>query len=64
MCGDTERIHETERMQIKYLKNDILLPLPEETERHDEGKCQITEDKKRNLLTNRHYVKRLQEVLP
>ena len=28
-CGDTERIHETERMQIKYLKNDVLLPLPE-----------------------------------
>ena len=33
-CGDTERIHETERMQIKYLKNDVLLPLPEERERH------------------------------
>ena len=33
-CGDTERIHETERMQIKYLKNDVLLSLPEERERH------------------------------
>ena len=33
-CGDTERIHETQRMQIKYLKTDVLLPLPEEMERH------------------------------
>ena len=33
-CGDTEHIHETERMQTKYLKNDVLLPLPEEWERH------------------------------
>ena len=24
-AGDTERIHETERMQIKYLTNDVLL---------------------------------------
>ena len=38
-------IHETERMQIKYLKNYVLLPLPEEGERHDEGNSQITEDK-------------------
>ena len=45
MCGDTERIHETERMQIKYFKNDVLLPLPEEKERHEEGNIQITEDK-------------------
>ena len=44
-CGDIERIHETERMQIKYLKNDVLLPLPEERERHEEGNSQITEDK-------------------
>ena len=41
--GDTERIHETERMQIKYLTNDVLLPLPEERERHEEGNSQITE---------------------
>ena len=33
-CGDTERIHETERMQIKYLKTDLLLPSSEEWERH------------------------------
>ena len=33
-CVDTERIHETERMQIIYLKNDVLLSLPEEWERH------------------------------
>ena len=45
-CGDTERIHETERMQIKYIKNDVLMPLPEEIERHKEGNSQITEDKK------------------
>ena len=45
-CGDTERIHETERMQIKYLKNDVLLPLPEEEERQEEGNSQITENKK------------------
>ena len=28
--GDTERIHETERMQIKYITNEVLLQLPEE----------------------------------
>ena len=32
-------------MQIKYLKNYVLLPLPEEKERHEEGNSQITEDK-------------------
>ena len=31
-------------MQIRYLTNDVLLPLPEEAERHDEGNSQITED--------------------
>ena len=31
-------------MQIKYLTNDVLLPLPEEEEIHDEGNSQITED--------------------
>ena len=31
-------------MQIKYLKSDILLPLPEKGERYDEGNSQITED--------------------
>ena len=30
---DTERIHESERTEIKYLKNDALLPLPEERDR-------------------------------
>ena len=33
------------RMQIRYLKNNVLLPLPEEKERHKEGNSQITEDK-------------------
>ena len=42
--GDTERIHETERMQIKYLTNDVLLHLPEEGDRHEEGNSQITGD--------------------
>ena len=28
-------------MEIKYLTNDILLQLPEEGERHDEGNSQI-----------------------
>ena len=41
--GDTERIRETERMQMKYLKNDVLLKLPEEGERHDKGNRQIME---------------------
>ena len=31
-------------MQIKYLKNDVLLSLPEEVERHEEGNSQIMED--------------------
>ena len=31
-------------MQIKYLKNDALLQLPEEGEKHEEGNSQITED--------------------
>ena len=31
-------------MQIIYLTNDVLLQLPEEGERHDEGNSQITED--------------------
>ena len=31
-------------MEIKYLTNDILLQLPEEGERHDEGNCQIMEN--------------------
>ena len=44
---DTERIHETERMQIKYLKTDVLLPL--EGEIHEEGKSQMTEDVGRNI---------------
>ena len=39
----TERIHETERKQIKYLSNVVLLQLPG-GERHDEGNSQITED--------------------
>ena len=39
----TERIHETERKQIKYLSNVVLLQLPA-GERHDEGNSQITED--------------------
>ena len=41
---DTEQIHETERMQIKYITNEVLLQLPEEGERHEEGNSQITED--------------------
>ena len=32
-------------MQIKNLKNDVVLPLPEEREIHDKGNSQITEDK-------------------
>ena len=32
-------------MQIRYLKNNVLLPLPEEKERHKEGNSQIMEDK-------------------
>ena len=31
-------------MQIKYLKNDALLQLPEEGMTHDEGHSQMTED--------------------
>ena len=31
-------------MQIKYLKNDVLLPL-QKKERHEEGNSQITECK-------------------
>ena len=31
--GDTERINETVRMQIKYLTNDVQLQLPEEGDR-------------------------------
>jgi len=31
-------------MQIKYLKNYVLLSLPEKGERHEEGNSQITED--------------------
>ena len=31
-------------MQIKYLKNDALLQLPEEGERLNESNSQITED--------------------
>ena len=42
-CGDTERIHETERMQIKYFKKYLLLPLPEQNKRHEEENSQITE---------------------
>ena len=38
---DTELISEIE--QIKYLTNDVLLPLPEEEEIHEEGNSQITE---------------------
>ena len=30
-------------MQINYLKNDVLLPLLEEGEKHEEGNRQITE---------------------
>ena len=37
-------IHETERMQIQYLQNDVLLPLPEEREIHEEHNSQIKED--------------------
>ena len=37
-------VHETECMQIICLINDVLLQLPEEWERHDEGNSQITED--------------------
>ena len=36
-----KHIHETERMQIKYLNNYVLLPLPEERERHEEGNSQM-----------------------
>ena len=32
-------------MQQNYFKNDALLPLPEEGERHEDGNSQITEDK-------------------
>ena len=42
--GDTERIHEIERVQIKYITNDVLLQLPEEGERHEDGNSQITDD--------------------
>jgi len=42
--GNTERIHKTEWMQIKYLRNNVPLPLQEEGERHEEGNSQITED--------------------
>ena len=31
-------------MQMKYLTNDVLLQLPEEGERRDEGNSQITEN--------------------
>ena len=31
-------------MQITYLQNDVLLPLPEERERHEEDNSQITVD--------------------
>ena len=34
ICYDVYTCGDTERMQIKYLKNDVLLPLPEERERH------------------------------
>ena len=44
MSGDTERTHETERMQNKYIKNDVLLPLPEEGERLEEGNSSVMED--------------------
>ena len=36
-------------MQIKYLTNDVLLQLPEEGERHEEGDSQITEDVGRGI---------------
>ena len=55
-CGDTERIHETKRMQIKYLTNYVLLPLPEEGERHEEGNSQITDD---NMLVA-EFLRRLE----
>ena len=44
-CGDTESIHETKSMQIKYLKYDVLMPLPEEIKKIKEGNSQITDDK-------------------
>ena len=31
-------------MQIKYLPSGVLLPLPEERERHEEDNSQITEN--------------------
>ena len=40
-CGAAECIHETERMQNKHLKNDVLLSLPEERERHEESNSQL-----------------------
>ena len=42
--GDIKNIHETERMQMKYLTSDVLLQLLEEGERHEEGNRLITED--------------------
>ena len=43
MFDDTERIYETEHIHVKYLTNDVLLLLPEEGERHEEGNSEIME---------------------
>ena len=42
---DTERTHETERMQIEYIKKLRSTVITRKWERHKEGNSQITENK-------------------